>query len=154
MMRPLAVVLPLLLATASCVNLRHQRERANDPIPEAVTDDLRPNHSTFGEVLDLLGAPVIVWPSLNGRIVMAYAWLDSSSWGLSLSYSLRQLVGASFDWDSEHAEVPAVLLEFDPDLRLRIVRRGLLRDIAPGVAEGEDGEDGAEGAADLLRTYR
>lgn len=142
-----AVAVALLLAPG-CVHLSYQRERINEPIADAVVAGLRPGEADLGAVIERLGAPAIVWPSLNGVVVMAYAWQDGSAWGLSVSYAPRQLLRTSVDWDSEHAEVPAIVLEFDPDLRLQIVRRGLLRDIAPVPLESQ------ASAVDVLQTYR
>jgi hypothetical protein len=147
--RVLSAGLALLLG--SCLSVRYDRDRVHQPIDEAEVDALRPGRADLTDVLDRLGAPTIVWPSLNGRVVMAYAWLDQCGFGLSLSASVQRSASARVRWDSEDLEIPAIVVELDPDLRLEVVRRGLLRDLVPEPLEGNADPDDV---GDSLRSLR
>lgn len=135
---PIAIAIAA-VAWTSCVNVNYTRSRSNEPVPDAAFEAMRPGETTFAQVLEQLGAPAIVWPSLNGDVVLAYAWLDSSDWGISLSWNFERFVSARFEWDSSHEEIPAVVLQFDRDLELQSVKKGLLRELAPEVAAGDPG---------------
>jgi hypothetical protein len=134
LLRGFAVGLALL--SGSCVSIRFDRDRVHEPIDEVAAEALVPGQASLSDVLDQLGAPTIVWPSLNGRVVMAYAWLDQCGLGLSVSTALQRSVSARVRWDSEDLEIPAIVVELDPQLRLEVVRRGLLRDLVPEPLEG------------------
>lgn len=147
--RALAACLALCLG--SCLSVRYDRDRVHQPIDEVALDALRPGRADLTDVLDRLGAPTIVWPSLNGRVVMAYAWLDQCGFGLSVSASLQRSISARVRWDSEDLEIPAIVVELDPELRLEVVRRGLLRDLVPEPLEGNADPDDL---GDSLRSLR
>ena len=141
----------VVLLCTSCLSLRFDRDRVHQPIDEAAIGSLQPGHADLADVLDTLGAPTIVWPSLNGRVVMAYAWLDQCGLGLSVSGTLHRSAPARVRWDSEDLEIPAIVVELDPELRLQVVRRGLLRDLVPEPLEGNLEPDDV---ADSLRSLR
>lgn len=147
--RALAAALALLCT--SCLSLRFDRDRVHQPIDEAAIGSLEPGRADLADVLDRLGAPTIVWPSLNGRVVMAYAWLDQCGLGLSVSATLHRSASARVRWDSEDLEIPAIVVELDPELRLQVVRRGLLRDLVPEPLEGNVEPDDV---SDSLRSLR
>lgn len=126
--------LPLLamtLALGGCLSFNVVRFRENAPVAGERLDGLVPGRSRLEDALELLGAPQIIWPTLNGRLVMAYAWQDRIDWGLSLSYSLDWFAQASASWDAEDSEIQGAVLIFSPDLELRSVEIGQLRSLLP-----------------------
>lgn len=133
------VLAVLALACASCINVNYTRTRTNGPVADEVFAALQPGATSFEAALDRLGAPTIVWPSESGDVVLAYAWRDLTDWGISLSWSFERMVSAELEWDSTHEEVPAVVLQFDRELRLTSVKKGLLRALTPEVAAGDPG---------------
>lgn len=143
----IAALCSALLASPACLHVDYVRERVNEPIPEAATEGLAIGAATLTDVIARLGAPSLVWPSENGEVVLAYAWRDDAGWGVSLSYSFDRFANASLEWDSDHAEIPAIVLHLDRELRLRMIQRGLLRDLAPDPGHS----DPSVGA--LLDTY-
>lgn len=140
------------LVAGGCLNFRYDRTRVNEPIDAAASEALAIGSATLADVLDRLGAPAIVWPSLDGEVVMAYAWADSSALGLQLSFAFHRLTPAArVSWDDGQDDVPAVLLRLDGDLVLREIRRGVLRDIAPELPDAGASDNAA---LDVVRTYR
>ena len=130
------VLAVLALACTSCINVNYTRTRTNAPVPDEAFAALRPGATSFAQALDRLGAPTIVWPSEDGDVVLAYAWRDVNDWGISLSWSFERMISAELEWDSTHEEVSAIVLQFDPQLRLTSVKKGLLRALTPDVAAG------------------
>ena len=106
---------------------------------------LAPDRDDLGTCLVRLGAPRFVWEQPRGGFALAYGWLDRADWGFSASWAPKELSygSASFEWDSSAADHIGVVLVFDGSLRLRMVRRGFLRDIATDLrrppADPEDG---------------
>ncbi|MEY2979860.1 MAG: hypothetical protein RL562_87 [Planctomycetota bacterium] len=141
----------LALLMGSCVSLRFDRDRVNEPVDDGSLQALVPGQAHLADVLDQLGAPTIVWPSLNGRVVMAYAWLDQCGLGISVSTALQRSLSARVRWDSEDLEIPAIVVELDPELRLEVVRRGLLRDLVPEPLEGNVEPDDVSDSVRSLR---
>src|SRR5690606_20185960 len=136
--RPATVALCCaLLACPGCLHVDYVRERVNEPIPETATEGLAIGAATLDDVIARLGAPTLVWPSENGEVVLAYAWRDDAGWGVSLSYSFDRFANASLEWDWDHAEIPAIVLRLDRELRLRMIQRGLLRDLAPDPSSSD-----------------
>ncbi|MBK8980559.1 MAG: hypothetical protein IPM29_32045 [Planctomycetes bacterium] len=125
-----------LLATA-CINLNVTRSRTNAPLPAELVDSIHPGRTSFGEALARLGAPEIVWASETGDIVLAYVWTDQLDWGISFSYAFQDFVSAGLSWEANDIELPGVVLVFRPDLELRSVRRGFLRDLLPVPEEAD-----------------
>ena len=123
------LALATLLWLPGCISFNVVRFRENAPVPAERLDTLRPGHSGLREALQTLGGPQIVWPSLNGDVVLAYAWQDRVDWGLSVSYSLEQFVNASASWDAEDSAIEGAVLIFSPDLELRSVEIGQLRSL-------------------------
>ena len=150
--RSLGWVVACALATSGCLNFRYDRNRVNEPIDVTASETLTIGSATLADVLDRLGAPAIVWPSLDGEVVMAYAWADSAALGLQLSFAFHRLTPAArVSWDDGQDDVPAVLLRLDGGLVLREIRRGVLRDIAPELPDAASADTSA---LDVVRTYR
>lgn len=126
------------LGLGGCLTVRYNRERVNRP-PSAATevwlDALEPGSSPLSDLLSRLGAPEIVWAAEgDGDVVLAWAWQDADNLGARVSYSFQRFAGASFDADSAKAERQAIVCVLTPELRLRAVRRGVLRDLVPRSA--------------------
>ncbi|MGE0143947.1 MAG: hypothetical protein AB7I19_09605 [Planctomycetota bacterium] len=150
--RSLGCIFASALLAGGCLNFRYDRTRVNEPIDAAASDALTIGSATLADVLDHLGAPAIVWPSLDGEVVMAYAWADSAALGLQLSFAFHRLTPAArVSWDDGQDDVPAVLLRLDGNLVLREIRRGVLRDIAPELPDATAADNTA---LDVVRTYR
>ena len=122
---------------AGCVQFGFWRFRDNEPIEDDVLATIRPGETSFGDCLTRLGAPQIVFESLDGDVVIAYAWQDEISWGLSVDYSFTEFAQASLSWDLANRQIPGVVLIFDQQLELLYVKRGFLRDML-GVPPDED----------------
>lgn len=122
--------LPLLLVAAllpGCVTVRFDRRRAFEPVSGETLARLRAGHSNLETCLATLGAPNLVYQQPDGRIAMAWAWLDHFGWGLNASISVRGL-SVSADTDVDKRDIEAAVLFFDQDLRLVSLERGMLHD--------------------------
>jgi hypothetical protein len=76
-----------------------------------------------------LGAPLLLWEYGGDGMALAYGGGEVHEVGLSLSFTISDNVDASFNFDGVDEELEGVVLVFDPDLRLRWVRRGMLREL-------------------------
>lgn len=112
---------------SGCVTVRFDRRRAFEPVSGETLAKLRAGQSDLTACLAALGAPNQVYQQPDGRIAMAWAWLDHFGWGLNASVSLRGL-SVSADTDVDKRNIEAAVLFFDQDLRLLSVERGMLHD--------------------------
>ena len=124
---------------AGCVQLSWNRVTRHSPVPRDALARLSsdPGHpSDLGECLAALGAPLWVWEhEIDGAsgAVLAWGWFDERSLGFSASVPITRGVSASFDYDDADARMRGVVLFFDRDWRLVVLRTGLLRDLTGEV---------------------
>ena len=130
-MRLAALLLTSAVLASSCAEFQLFHIRRFEPIPAAQTDELNGSNADLQTCLDALGAPHLVWESPRG-LTLAYGWLDKFDWkfsvvvyGTDLAIDGRTL----FSFNGVNNAFDGVVLVFDDDLQLRIVRRGLLGDI-------------------------
>ena len=138
MRRALRQRLPLLLllssaTLASCVRGRYRRVLWNEPVDPSAFAALRPGEDTLETCLRALGAPVRVVEhrvdaGRRSGVALAYYWLDSSSWGDSVS---PRSSGVSYRFDSTGADLPGCVLWFDDQLVLERARAGMVGALLP-----------------------
>ena len=124
-MRLLPVALACLLG--GCVSVSFDRVRGLEPVADEVLLDLREGKADLALCLRRLGAPSHVHELPDGGMALAWAWIDSLSWGIQISVALRG-VNLSADYDAERRDFEGAVLFFDREQRLVKVERGLLRD--------------------------
>lgn len=107
------------------------RIRRFEPIEPTATAPLGEAKAELQTCLDALGAPNMVWESPRG-LTLAYAWMDKSAWTFNVQvWGLDPNIDGRtvFRYSTADNEYDGVVLVFDDDLKLRIVRHGLLADI-------------------------
>ena len=107
------------------------RIRRFEPIEPTTTAPLGEAKAELQTCLDVLGAPNLVWESPQG-LTLAYAWLDKSDWSFNVQvWGIDpDLDGRTiFSYGAADNEYDGVVLVFDDELKLHIVRHGLLADI-------------------------
>ncbi len=128
-----ALMAPALCAVlCGCVSLNFSRGNLNEPIGDAALASLKPGEADLTRCLTTLGAPDLVWEYKIDGVALAYAWVDSGSWGVSLSYSFyRYAPATSFNFDSRDDHRNGVVLFFNEGLVLESVKRGRLGELLP-----------------------
>lgn len=117
------------LACSACVSVGYQRQLIErKPEPRAL-EQLAPGATDLADVLERLGAPLDVWEGAGGSPVLAYAGLKSAEWTFTVSVEVYQGQSATYSYSDASARTHGVILIFDRDLRLELVREGLLRDL-------------------------
>jgi len=127
--RSIAVLLAA-LACSSCVSFTWQRTVAFEPVSADAVESLRAEQSDVREVLGKLGAPIYVWEGMNRETVLAYGSLNERQVGFRVSVPVFDNMSASLSYDDAARRLQGYVLVFDADDKLRIVRAGLLRDLA------------------------
>lgn len=120
-------LLPLL---GSCVSFTYERHVVFEPVPDAAVGTLVIGESDVGTALERLGAPIYVWEGVDGAVVLGYGFENQREIGINVSVPLIDNGNASFDYDDVAKRLEGYILVFDRDLKLHIVRKGLLRDLA------------------------
>ncbi len=117
------------LLLASCVSVEWRREHGFERPPSQALAALAPEEARLDECLELLGAPLLVWEEPHGA-ALAWGWLEGESWGGSVSLPLADVYSASFSGRDIDRDMRGLVLIFDRDWTLRLVRRGRLRELA------------------------
>jgi hypothetical protein len=131
-----------LLLLASCVSVEWRREHQLERPSNEVLLALAPDEMGLGECLELLGAPLFVWEQADGA-ALAWGWFEGEIWGGSVSVPVSELYSASLSGQDVDLDMKGLVLLFDRDWTLRIVRRGRLRELAtygrqpPAMVESE-----------------
>jgi len=127
----LRVVLPIAGAAllAACVNLEWRRGHGQVEPPREAFATLVPGEAGLEECLDELGAPSLVWEEPAGA-ALAWGWFEEETVGAGVSVPLGEAASASFDALDVDADMRGLVLLFDRDWTLRLVRRGRLRELA------------------------
>jgi hypothetical protein len=123
------LVLIAALAQASCVNVFYRHETRFEPPQRGALAELAPDRSDLGDCLARLGAPLWVWEDRGAGAALAYGWLESGDWNVSVNLPVSNDASASLTWRQIDARMRGVVLFFDPDWTLRAVRKGYLRDL-------------------------
>ncbi len=133
------------LACAACLQVGYRRQHVESVPGEESVARLAAGASTLSDALAQLGAPLDVWEGAGGGPVLAYGGMDTAEWAVTVSVPVTDYSSASFSYADFDARTRGVVLLFDADLVLTLVRRGYLRDLrqetrrrAPAVVE-EDG---------------
>lgn len=139
------LLLALALTATSCVTGEYNRTRELIEPAALAFDALEPGSDTLTEALQNLGAPLHVWEIESGA-ALAWYWIDSSSWGLTLSVPASDAVDASFSYGEANDSIEGVVLFFDKAWTLTEKRRGNINAIAATLrrpADLSDDEDEA-----------
>jgi len=125
-----ALVIFVVLVTASCVSFQYQREIVECEPRAAVVEGL------------LAGTT-----ELEG--VLAYGGLRSREWNVEVSVPIADSGSASLSYSDTTAKTRGTIFVFDAELHLQIVRSGLLGDLRQTFARRrpasiDDGDDGAK----------
>jgi hypothetical protein len=135
-----ALLLPWLLA--GCLSFQLERDNSYSPIDRAEVDGLEPGVTTLDDCLQLFGAPLWVHEHRTLGVELAYGWDKQWDWGLRVSVPVAEHASASMNYDDVDRKVRGLVLLFDQDLKLSVVRTGFLRDIRsrnePAYLEPED----------------
>ncbi len=135
-MRIIAVAcLPLF---AGCVSFKYERHSTYEPVSTAAVDELAIGTSDLSDALAKLGAPLYVWEGVNDAVVIAYGSSNEKQLGFSISLPLFEQASASFDYDDISSKLEGFVLVFEPDLKLRIVRAGLLGELGKAFKRRPD----------------
>lgn len=119
----------LLLLLPGCFRITWTREMRQEPLDPWAIVAIENERPDLGPCLERLGAPWDVFPNGVDETGLIYAWYDDDSVGVNLSYSFERAVSASFSYTDTNLDIPALLLLFDADEHLTLVRRGRLSDL-------------------------
>jgi hypothetical protein len=130
-MRLLALAcLPLL---SGCISYSYERHRTFESVSPNAVSELEIGVSDVGDVLAKLGAPLYVWEGAAEAVVLAYGSENRREHGFSVSVPLFEQANASFAYDDVAQQLDGYVLVFDADLKLEIVRVGILRELSKVV---------------------
>lgn len=121
------LILGVLLG-ASCISVVWERDRWHRPPEPAAVETLREGESELSACLEALGAPLHVW-QVAGGYALSWAWYDAEELSYRIEAPLTHAFSASLDYSTIDRETHGLLLLFDEDDRLVLVREGFLRDL-------------------------
>ena len=119
-----ALICFALVACTGCATFTYERDTVFEPVNDDAVQALQVGKSDVGDTLAALGAPLYVWEGANESAVLAYGSKYDKGWGLRISRSI-----ASFAYDSQIDRLEGWILVFDDDSKLKIMRKGMLRDL-------------------------
>jgi hypothetical protein len=135
--------LAICVAAASCVSYRYERDLAFEPVSQAAVDSLTIDTSDLSETLSKLGAPIYVWEGRDGATLLAYGYEHDRTYGFRVTAPIFRVGNPYFDFGDAARRLRGYVLVFDRNLKLKLVRSGLLRDLGvprktrPSVPEEE-----------------
>ncbi|HVS19432.1 MAG TPA: hypothetical protein VMT18_12580, partial [Planctomycetota bacterium] len=122
----------LALLVSGCLSVNWTRSTNAERLDPRWTE-LQPGSSTLEDALELLGAPLYVYEYAVRGAVLVWGRGRADDKGFNVSVQLTDQGGsADFDYSRRSAALRGVLLAFDPDWRLVLVREGLLSDLTAG----------------------
>lgn len=136
-----AAIVALGLLSSGCVTFKYERHLTHEALPEDAIAGLEIGTSDIGDALRALGAPLYVWEGQGDAVVLAWGHENRREVGFSVSVPVLDQGSASFDYDDVSSRLEGYVLLFGADLKLELVRAGLLRDLArvsrrrPGTPE-------------------
>jgi hypothetical protein len=128
-MRASALIVAASLVCASCVTFSFDRDLRYVPLSDAAIDAVRPSETTLAQCLEEFGAPLYVWEYKEDGVALAYGWHKEKNWNVTVSVPLTHGYSASASYTDDAEKLRGVVLLFDRDLRLEIVRRGFLKSL-------------------------
>jgi len=84
--------------------------------------------ATLKDCLDALGAPLIV-DEYGSGMVLYWGWTRQSGWDLSARVPVSESASASLSYGDVDLNLNALLISFDPDMRVEMLRYGRLADL-------------------------
>ena len=130
-MRALPALLLVLLASG-CLSVNWARSTNAEGL-DPRWSELRPGTATLEDALDVLGAPLYVYEYEVRGAVLVWGRGRADDKGFNVSMPVTDQGGsADFDYSRRSAALRGVLLAFDTDWRLVLVREGLLNDLTAG----------------------
>jgi len=123
------LALLLALLHGGCVNVFYRHETRFEPPRRGALAELAPDRSDLDDCLTRLGAPLWVWEDRGSGAALAYGWLESGDWNVSVNLPVSNDASASLTWRQIDARMRGVVLFFDTEWTLRAVRKGYLRDL-------------------------
>ena len=128
-MRARAFLAAAALSCASCVTFSFDRDLRYVPLSDAAIDGLQPQKASLARCLETLGAPLYVWEYKEDGVALAYGWHKEKNWNVTVSVPITHGYSASASYTDDAAKLRGVVLLFDRDLELEIVRRGFLKSL-------------------------
>jgi hypothetical protein len=126
---PFALALAALLS-AGCVTVRWERLHHNEAATAAEIAAVVPGSMDLARALELLGAPLFVWELPHGDFALAYGWTQDLALGATITLPTSRALSPSYSYDSLDGRIYGLVLLFDHETRLELVREGYLREIA------------------------
>lgn len=120
-----------LLLTPACLSVRASRVSLFEPVDLAVVRALEDEEADLGRALEALGAPIDVWEYRVHGVALAYGSFSNREWGVRLEVPVSDAASASFDYRDATEGLYGVVLFFDPDGALELVREGYLGELRP-----------------------
>ena len=141
------------LLVSSCVQAQFERNNQLRPVVEEDLLQFVPGETKLDDCLAVLGAPLFVRERQTYGAELAYGWFHQTDWGLSVSLPVAENVSASFNYDELDEKLRGVVLLFDEDWTLEVVRTGYLRDlvareVTPAYLDPSDAGSGDHGRSD------
>ena len=141
---PAIAALPLL---SGCVQLVWRRDTRFEAPPPAALAELEPGRATLAECLDRLGAPLFVWEYKGDGAALAWGWSVLDDRYISIGLPIQDNYTASFSYDESDVDLPGVVLFFDREWKLEMVKEGRLRNLREKLvrrrpAPAADGDSG------------
>ena len=150
----MVAVIALLLP--SCLNIRWSwvRDERYEPVRPDLLEAMAPGDD-LETCLAALGAPLQLWEYAGDGMALAYA--SGVAYDLGFSISSGRSSG-SFNFDSLDENLEGVVLVFDPELRLRWIRYGVLSELVPSdrrppAAPADEPDSGAPSADDTRNEF-
>ena len=128
--RAFLLAVSLVPLASGCLSVTWRRDARFGEPPEGALASLRPGESDLGACLARLGAPLEVWEIPDG-VALAYGWERERNLGVTLSVPIDRGLSASLNVAAERARLRGVVLFFDADDRLSLLRTGRLAELLP-----------------------
>ena len=121
----------LALACGSCISVSWQRA-SQSVVVDPSWRDLRIGETELATALERLGAPLFVYEDQVHGVVLVWGRTLLDQNGFNFSVPVSDNASASLDYSEGQAALRGVLLLFDADWRLSLIREGYLRDLTAG----------------------
>jgi len=122
------LLLASVLVAPGCVELGYERVTALTPVSDDAAGQLVAGESTLEDCLASFGAPTQV-VELPAGSALAWTWLETRGWRVSVSVPLSERVNGSINFSDEDQRVQAVLCEFDQSWTMIELRHGLMSEL-------------------------
>jgi hypothetical protein len=133
---------------SSCVTFSFDRDLRYVPLSDEAIESLHPGETSFDECLETLGAPLYVWEYKADGAALAYGWHKEKNWNVTVSVPVARGYSASASYTDDASKLRGIVLLFDTNLKLEMVRRGFLKSLReelqrrrPAPVEVTDAQD-------------